>query len=79
MPSAAERCAIDHVAQRLSYHFAHLDTDLVTRVVWDTYRHYDTHPTRDSVQILVQDAARDRLRVTPTARPAHRAGPHRRH
>ena len=67
MPSQPERSAIDHVAQRLSRQFANLDTDLVNRVVWDTYRHFDAHPTRDIVPILVQDAARDRLRVMPTA------------
>jgi len=39
----------------------------VARVVWDTYRHFDTHPTRDVVPILVQDPARDRLRVMPAA------------
>ena len=65
MPSEPERSAIDHVAQRLSRQFATLDTDLVARVVWDTYRHFDGHPTRDVVPILVQDAARDRLRVMP--------------
>jgi hypothetical protein len=48
-------------------------------VVWDTYRHFDTHPTRDVVPILVQDAARDRLRVMPAAtrsppHPAPRRG-----
>ena len=37
----------------------------MNRVVWDTYRHFDAHPTRDVVPILVQDAARDRLRVMP--------------
>ena len=67
MPSEPERSAIDHVAQRLSRQFANLDTDLVNRVVWDTYRHFDAHPTRDVVPILVQDAARDRLRVMPAA------------
>ena len=67
MPSEPERSAIDHVAQRLSRQFAELNTGLVTRVVWDTYRHYDGHhPTRDVGPILVQDAARDRLRVMPT-------------
>ena len=39
----------------------------MARVVWDTYRHFDAHPTRDVVPILVQDAARDRLRVMPAA------------
>ena len=67
MPSDLERSTIDHVAQRLSRQFANLDTDLVNRVVWDTYRHFDAHPTRDSVPIRVQDAARDRLRVMPAA------------
>jgi len=71
-----ERAAIDHVAQRLSRQFTNLDTALVARVVWDTYRHFDAHPTRDVVPILVQDAARDRLRVMPTAthHPAQRRG-----
>ena len=61
MTSDPERAAIDHVAQRLSRQFTNLDTTLVARVAWDTYRHFDTHPTRDVVPILVQDAARDRL------------------
>ncbi len=65
MPFEPERSAIDRVAQRLSRQFANLDIDLVNRVVWDTYRHFDAHPTRDVVPILVQDAARDRLRVMP--------------
>ena len=51
----------------------------MARVVWDTYRHFDTHPTRDVVPILVQDPARDRLRVMPAAtrtphHPAARRG-----
>ena len=72
MPTDPEHLAIDHVAQRLSRQFTTLDTDLVSRVVWDTYRHFDGHPTRDVVPILVQDAARDRLLVMP-AHPVHRA------
>jgi hypothetical protein len=73
IPSEPERSAIDHVAQRLSCQFADLDTDLVARVAWDTYRHYDGHPTRDVVPILVQDVARDRLRVMPAvAAPGRR-------
>ena len=71
MTSDPERAAIDHVAQRLSRQFTNLDTTLVARVVWDTYRHFDTHPTRDVVPILVQDAARDRLRVMPAATRTH--------
>ena len=67
MTADPERAAIDHVTQRLSRQFTNLDTTLVARVVWDTYRHFDTHPTRDVVPILVQDAARDRLRVMPAA------------
>ena len=63
MTSASEHAAIDHVAQRLSAQFCSLDVGLVARVVWDTHRHFDNHPTRDFVPILVEDAARDRLRV----------------
>jgi hypothetical protein len=74
MPADPERSAIDSVAQRLSRQFADLDTDTVARVVWDTYRHFDSHPTRDVVPVLVQDAARDRLRVMPMpAKPARSA------
>jgi|GEM_PF-834445 len=77
MNSDPEGAAIDHVAQRLSRQFTNIDTALVTRVVWDTYRHFDTHPTRDVVPIRVQDAARDRLRVMPTtARAARHPAPH---
>ena len=78
MAADPERVAIDHVAQRLSRQFTDLDTDLVARVVWDTYRHFDTHPTRDVVPVLVQDAARDRLLVMPTpGRSAPRGGSRR--
>jgi len=57
---------------------ANLDTVLVARVVWDTYRHFDAHPTRDVAPILVQDAARDRLRGIPNTTPsARRTGPYR--
>jgi hypothetical protein len=52
MPPDPERAAIDQVAQRLSRQFRHLDTALVTRVVWQVYRHFDAHPTRDVVPIL---------------------------
>ena len=72
MNSDPERAAIDPVAQRLSRQFSSLDTAVVARVVWDTYRHFDAHPTRDVVPILVQDAARDRLRVMPTTTRAAR-------
>jgi hypothetical protein len=76
MNSDPERAAIDPVAQRLSRQFTNIDTALVTRVAWDTYRHFDTHPTRDVVPILVQDAAGDRLRVMPTTRrPARHPAP----
>ena len=75
MNSDPERTAIDLVAQRLSRQFSDIDIALVTRVVWDTYRHFDTHPTRDVVPILVQDAARDRLRVMHATRPARHPAP----
>ena len=50
---------------RLSHRFTDLDTRLVARVVWETYRHFDDHPSREVVPILVQDAAQDRMRVMP--------------
>ena len=78
MPPDPDSSAIDHVAQRLSRQFSNLDVAVVARVVWDTYRCFDGHPTRDVVPILVQDAARDRLRVMPTPpRSARRAAPYR--
>ena len=76
MPTDPEHVMINHVAQRLSRQFATLDTDLVAGVVWDTYRHFDAHPTRDSVPVLVQDVARDRLLVMP-GQPVRRARPNR--
>ena len=75
MPFEPERSAIDHVAQRLSRQFANLDTDLVARVVWGHVPAFRRPPTRDVVPILVQDAARDRLRVMPAAAASV---PHRR-
>ena len=78
MPSDPALAAVDPVAPPLSRQFTDLDTALVARVVWDTYRHFDAHPTRDVVPILVQDAARDGLRVMPTAtRTAHHPVPQR--
>ena len=81
-PSAAgvdanRSSAIDHVAQRLSRQLVHLNTQLVARVLWDTNRHHDEHPNRDVVPILVQDAARDRLRVLPPL--ARQSGSYRGH
>ena len=78
MPTDPERLAINLVAQRLSRQFTDLDTDLVAQVVWDTHRHFDAHPARDVVPVLVQDAARDRLLVRPTpGRSAPRGGSRR--
>ena len=51
--------------QGLSAQFAALDAALVQQVVRDTRRRFDGHPTREFVPILVEDSARDRLRVTP--------------
>ena len=45
-----------------------LDPDVVQRVVRETHRRFDGHPTREFVPILVEDSARDRLRVTPVGR-----------
>ena len=79
MPTEPESSAIDHVTQRLSRQFVHLNTELVARVVWDTYRHYDEHPNRDVVPILVQDAARTGCGcyprpAVPPASPGRTAG-----
>ena len=74
MASDAERIAIDHVAHRLSRQFGSFDAALVARVVWDTYRHFDAHPARDVVPVMVQDAARDRLRVIPAMLRSGRRG-----
>ena len=78
MASDAERIAIDRVARRLSRQFGVFDAAVVAGVVWDTYRHFDAHPARDVVPVLVQDAARDRLRVMPAMlRSGRRGAAHR--
>ena len=69
----AERAAIARVVQRLSAQFSMLDPAVVQRVVQDTQARFAGHPTREFVPILVEDSARDRLRVTPVRRG--RAGP----
>ena len=66
MSHDSERAAIDRVAQRLWRQFSNLDATHVNQIVWDTYQQFDRHPARDDVPILVQDADRDRLRVTPS-------------
>jgi len=65
MGSATERAAILHVTQQLSAQFPRLDPTVVARVVRDTHRRFDAHPNRDFIPMLVEDAARDRLRVMP--------------
>ena len=45
-----------------------LDPAVVQRVVQDTHARFAGHPTREFVPILVEDSARDRLRVTPVRR-----------
>ena len=74
MASDAERIAIDRVAHRLSRQFGVFDAALVARVVWDTYRHFDAHLARDVVPVMVEDAARDRLRVIPAMLRSGRRG-----
>jgi hypothetical protein len=66
--SRAERTAIARVVQRLSVQFSMLDPAVVQRVVRDTHARFAGHPTREFVPILVEDSARDRLRVTPVRR-----------
>jgi hypothetical protein len=66
--SRAERAAIDHVVQQLSAQFSMLDPAVVQRVVQEAHRRFAGHPTREFVPILVEDSARDRLRVTPVRR-----------
>jgi len=66
--SRAERAAIDHVVQRLSAQFSMLDPAVVQRVVREVHARFAGHPTREFVPILVEDSARDRLRVTPARR-----------
>jgi hypothetical protein len=65
MISDAERHAIDRVTQRLSMRFPVVDAAVVARVVRETQHRFDAHPTREFVPILVEDAARDVLRMLP--------------
>jgi hypothetical protein len=67
MTSDAERTAIDRLTQRLSARFPLLEPTVVARVVRSAHHRFDDHPTRDVVPILVEDTARDALRVMPTA------------
>ena len=45
-----------------------LDPAVVQRVVQETNARFAGHPSREFVTILVEDSARDRLRVTPARR-----------
>jgi len=65
MTTDTERHAIDLVTHRLSSQFPRVDAAVVARVVRDVQRRFDAHPTREFVPILVEDAARDVLRVLP--------------
>lgn len=68
MTSHTERTAIDHVTQRLSSQFPTVDVAVVGAVVSEAQRRFDTPPTREFVPILVEDAARNLLRVLPETR-----------
>jgi len=74
MTSDTERSAIYHVTQRLSVRFPMVDAAVVGRVVQETQRRFDAHPIREFVPILVEDAARDVLRVLPEAGKGSRGG-----
>jgi len=67
--SGAERVAIAHVVQRLSAQFSMLASAVTCSASCrrPTPR-YTGHPTREFVPILVEDSARDRLRVIPVRR-----------
>jgi hypothetical protein len=67
MTTDAERAAIDRVTQRLSIRFPTVAPAVVARVVRDKHQRFAAHPSREFVPILVEDAARDALRVMPTA------------
>lgn len=71
MTSAAERAALEHVAQHLSTRFPTVDAVVVARVVREAYHRFDAHPTREFVPILVEDAAGDTLRVLPATNERH--------
>ena len=45
-----------------------LDPAVVQRIVQEAHARFAGHPTREFVPILVEDYARDRLRVTPVRR-----------
>ena len=45
-----------------------LDPAVVQRVVQEAHARFAGHLTREFVPILVEDSARDRLRVTPVRR-----------
>ena len=55
---AATRRAV----QRFTALFPSVDPVIVTGVVLDSYRLYVHHPNPDFVPVLVEEAARDRLR-----------------
>ena len=67
MTSDAELIAIHRVAQHLSARFPHIPPTVVSRVVRETHDSFADHPTREFVPVLVEETARDRLRVFNTA------------
>jgi len=66
MNNDAGRNVIDQVAQRLSAKFPGVDPAVVNRVVREKYQHFNAHARRDFVPILVEDSARDLLRIMPS-------------
>ena len=66
MTTDAELTAIHPVTQRLSARFPLIPPTLFSQVVLETHDGFADHPTREFVPVLVEETARDRLRVFHT-------------
>jgi len=55
--AASEAEAMSRVVTRLRQQFPELPTDAVEQAVYGRYDHFDGHPIRDFVPILVERAA----------------------
>ena len=69
MPLRSGDAAIHHVTQRLSTLFPSIDPIVVTGIVRDSCRLFTGHPHPEFVPILVEETARDRLRVEVETQP----------
>ena len=57
-----DQTSVDEIVERLSTRFPEQQTDVIRRVVAETYAEFDDAPVRDFVAVLVEKKAKKTLK-----------------